>query len=139
MMRKGCLMMETEDKGNVEQERKDIKGELDHMIFHNQEEQFSIAKMKILNTTEGFDEIDVGVKGYNGQLQKEETYIFYGSLINHSKYGLQYDVEQYQTFIPDSKEGLIAYLSSDLFYGIGEKTAEKIVSHVGTNAISKIM
>ena len=132
-------MMETEDRGNVEQERKYIKGELVHMIFHNQEEQFSIAKIKILKTNEAFDETAIVVKGYFSQLQKEETYIFYGSLINHSKFGLQYDVEQYQTFIPDSKEGLIAYLSSDLFYGIGEKTAEKIVSHVGTNAISKIM
>src|SRR5699024_3422510 len=137
MMSKGCLMMETEDKGNVEQERKYIKGELVHMIFHNQEEQFSIAKIKILKTNEAFDETVIVVKDYFRQIQKEETYIFYGSLINHSKFGLQYDVEQYQTFIPDSKEGLIAYLSSDLFYGIGEKTAEKIVSHVGTNAISK--
>src|SRR5699024_11604792 len=66
-------------------------------------------------------------------------YMLYGNLINHPKFGLQYDVEQYQTFIPDSKEGLVAYLSSDLFYGIGKKTAEKIVSHVGTNAMSKIM
>src|SRR5699024_6650494 len=36
-------------------------------------------------------------------------------------------------------DGLIAYLSSDLFYGIGKKTASRIIEHLGESAISKIL
>ena len=36
-------------------------------------------------------------------------------------------------------KGLSAYLSSEIFKGIGKKTAEKIVETLGENAISKIL
>ena len=41
-------------------------------------------------------------------------------------------------FLKQNK-GLLAYLSSELFKGIGKKTAEKIVETLGENAISKIL
>ena len=34
---------------------------------------------------------------------------------------------------------MVQYLASDLFKGIGKRTAEKIVHHLGEHAISKIM
>ena len=37
------------------------------------------------------------------------------------------------------KQGIIAYLSSEIFSGIGKKTAERIVEELGENAISKIL
>src|SRR5699024_1813913 len=55
------------------------------------------------------------------------------------KFGLQFEVQSYQTVIPDSLDGLIAYLSSDLFYGVGEKTASNIVTTLGENAIDMII
>ena len=39
---------------------------------------------------------------------------------------------------PSSYEGIIAYLSSDLFKGIGKKKAKKIVDCFGTDTISII-
>lgn len=116
-----------------------IKGELVHQIFHNSEESFSIAKIRILETNESFSEDEIVVKGYFPILQSSESYVFYGQLIRHPKFGMQYDVERYKTYIPNSEEGLIDYLSSDLFYGIGPKTAENIVSHLGNDAIEKIL
>src|SRR5690625_3747383 len=52
---------------------------------------------------------------------------------------MQYSNESYQTYIPDTKNGLILYLSSDLFYGVGKKIADRIVDHLGNTAISKIL
>ncbi|GGJ83868.1 ATP-dependent RecD-like DNA helicase [Lentibacillus kapialis] len=121
------------------QERGFIKGELLYTIFHNDQENFSIAKIKILETNEDYNEKDIVMKGYFSDLQETAAYYFYGNFERHAKFGLQYKVSSYQTFIPDTKDGLIAYLSSDMFHGIGKKTAEKIVTALGDNAISRIL
>lgn len=116
-----------------------IKGRLLYTIFHNEQEHFSIAKIKIEETNEEYEEKEIVAKGYFSNLQEHTTYYFYGELERHVKFGLQYRVVSYQTALPDTRDGLIAYLSSDLFYGIGKKTAEKIVDQLGESAISKIL
>src|SRR5699024_11076614 len=45
----------------------------------------------------------------------------------------------YQTFVPETKEAVIAYLSSDLFPGVGKRTAQRIVKNLGDQAIQKIL
>ncbi len=116
-----------------------IRGYALYTIFQNESENFSIIKIKIEETNEDFDEKEVVVKGYFTQLADENSYVFYGTFENHNKFGVQYRVDSYQTYIPDTKEGLISYLSSELFYAVGVKTAEKIVNKLGTNAIKKIL
>lgn len=116
-----------------------IKGELLYTIFHNEDEHFSIAKLKVLDTNEDYQEKDIVAKGYFSNLQEGTVYSFFGQVEKHPKFGMQYQVVSYQTFIPDTKDGLIAYLSSDLFYGIGKKTASRIIEHLGESAISKIL
>lgn len=123
---------QTSDKGY-------IRGELLYTIFQNEEENFSIVKLKIIDTNESYEAEEIVGKGHFINLQEGVQYTFYGVLQHHMKYGLQYDVYSYETYIPDTKEGLISYLSSDLFYGIGEKTAQRIVATLGEKAISKIL
>ena len=48
-------------------------------------------------------------------------------------------METFQKEIPATEQGIIHYLSSDLFPGIGRKTAEQIVKKLGPNAIKKIL
>ncbi|RLL48000.1 ATP-dependent RecD-like DNA helicase [Oceanobacillus piezotolerans] len=121
------------------EEKKYIKGQLLRMIYQNEAEHFSIAKIKVQDTTEDFKEKEVVIKGYFSALQEQTTYYFYGTFEKHVKFGLQYTVHAYKTFIPSTKDGLISYLSSELFYGIGKKTAKKVVNHLGESAISKIL
>jgi len=116
-----------------------IKGELLYTIFHNETEHFSIAKVKVKETNEDFEENEIVLKGYFSNLKAYTPYYFYGNFEYHTKFGLQYQVDAYQMYVPDTKEGLIAYLSSDLFYGVGKKTAARIVDHLGENAVSKIL
>lgn len=116
-----------------------IQGTVLYTIFQNESEKFSIIKIKVDETNEDFDEEEIVVKGYFAQLTEENAYYFYGTFESHAKFGVQYRVDSYQTFIPDSKEGLISYLSSELFYAVGVKTAAKIVDKLGTDAISKIL
>lgn len=116
-----------------------IKGELVHTIFENEAEHFSIAKIRILDTNEEIAESEIVIKGYISRLNPTETYVFHGSFEEHKQYGKQYQVEQYERFVPTTYDGIVAYLSSDLFYGIGKKTAEKIVDTLGETAVSKIL
>ena len=116
-----------------------ITGEIVFTIYENVDQHFSIAKIKIIETNEDFDEKEIVVKGHFIQLQKGVVYQFYGSLIQHKKFGLQYDVTSYQTFVPKTEEAVIQYLSSDIFPGVGKKTATRIVEHLGEKAIDKIL
>jgi len=122
-----------------EQENSYIRGELLYTIFQNEVENFSIAKLKIIETNEPYEEKEIVGKGHFIHLQEGMQYTFYGSFKHHVKYGLQYEVKAYETYIPDTKDGLITYLSSDLFYGIGKKTAKRIVDTLGEGAIAKII
>lgn len=116
-----------------------MKGEILFTIFEDVDAHFSIVKMKIHETNEPFEEKEIVGKGNFVQLQKGVVYQFYGRLVDHPKFGRQYDIETYETVLPETKEAIIQYLSSDLFYGIGKKTATSIVNKLGDNAIQKIL
>ncbi|WP_026906298.1 SF1B family DNA helicase RecD2 [Paucisalibacillus globulus] len=127
------------NNGQMEQVQEYIKGELLYTIFQNDIEHFSIAKVKVLDTNLKYDEKEIVVKGYFTQLLEGTVYQFFGQLERHPKYGQQYNVTTYQSFIPDTKDGLVAYLSSDLFHGIGKKTAKKVVDYLGESIVSKVL
>ena len=49
----------------------------------------------------------------------------------NTNYGLQYEVSYYHVNMPETEEGIIAYLSSGLIKGIGPVIAERIVARFG--------
>lgn len=53
-----------------------------------------------------------------------------------SKYGYQLQVEQWQEIVPQTADGLLAYLGSGLIKGIGPKTAEDIVATFGPDTLN---
>ncbi|MFC0522506.1 ATP-dependent RecD-like DNA helicase [Pontibacillus salicampi] len=131
--------MEKQIEEQFQEEKGYIKGELVRMIYQNDVEHFSIALIRILETNETIEEKEVVIKGHFSPLDKGEHYIFYGNVTTHPKFGDQYQVDHYQKEIPTSREGVVLYLSSDLFYGIGKRTAERIVGVLGEQAIPKIL
>ncbi|MBU8905532.1 SF1B family DNA helicase RecD2 [Desertibacillus haloalkaliphilus] len=116
-----------------------IKGELEHLIFHNEDNFYTVAKIKIHETTEAFEEKSITVVGVLPRIEADEVYLFFGNFKEHPKFGLQYQVEQFRKDIPQTAHGIIQYLSSDRFYGIGKKMAEQIVRTLGEHAISMIL
>ena len=77
--------------------------------------------------------------GYFADLNESERYIMYGEITNHPKYGLQFSVKESERVKPDDKDGIIEFLSSDLFKGIGTKMAERIVDTLGEDALNLII
>lgn len=116
-----------------------IKGEIVFIIFENKENHFSILKLKIHETNEPYEDKEIVLKGHFTNLQKGVVYLFHGALTRHPRFGMQYDVSAYKTYVPATKDAVIAYLSSDIFPGVGKKTAEAIVDHMGENAIELIL
>ena len=108
-------------------------------IFHNPQNLFSIAKVKIQQTNTSYQEKEIIVSGYFPQLSMEEQYRFTGAIKNHPKYGIQFQAETFTKEVPETEQGIVHYLSSDMFNGIGRKTAETIVKKLGNDAIKKIL
>ncbi|MBN2300339.1 MAG: ATP-dependent RecD-like DNA helicase [Acholeplasmataceae bacterium] len=110
-----------------------VKGKIKNYVFHNEENSYSIARI----TTDS-DEI-VTIVGYFPIISEDIDYEFSGTWVTHQNYGNQLKVESFHKCEVQSAAGLISYLSSSFFHGIGTKTAEKIIEVLGPNAIKKIM
>lgn len=108
-------------------------------IFHNAQNMYSIIRVKIQETNLQYDDKEIIVVGYFPPLQVDEQYRFTGTLKNHPKYGAQFQIDTFEKEVPATELGIINYLSSDLFVGIGRKTAETIVAKLGVNAIKMIL
>lgn len=67
----------------------------------------------------------------------DEEYDFVGEFVTN-QYGTQFKAKSYTRRNENTLEGVIAYLSSDLFPGIGKVTATKIFDTLGKDTISLI-
>ncbi len=60
-------------------------------------------------------------------------------LYTENKYGKNFEISSYEVIIPESKKGIIKYLSSGDFKGIGKKIAERIVEHFGVERTLEVL
>ena len=110
---------------------KSITGQIINYIFESQDSLYKVCEIE---TADG----EVVIVGNFPHLDEGLFYQFFG-FMKETKYGEQFQVESYQRTDNFTKEGLISYLSSDRFYGIGIKLATNIVETLGLNALTKII
>lgn len=122
--------------------KKYIKGIHKREIFRS-DKGYVIGIFKVKDTNDEDLEIYVNktitFTGYFADLKTDDNYIFYGELIEHPKYGMQYQVTEYERLKPNDKEGIVEFLCSDLFKGIGEKLARNIVTVLGEDCLDMIL
>ncbi|MCH6266760.1 ATP-dependent RecD-like DNA helicase, partial [Neobacillus citreus] len=116
-----------------------IKGRPIVTIFHNEQNLYTVIRIRVDETNHQYDDKEAVVTGYFPRVHEQETYIFYGEFKEHPRFGTQFHVNHFRKDMPQSKQGVIAYLSGEMFKGIGKKTAENIVETLGEDAISKIL
>lgn len=114
-----------------------VIGEVERVIFLSEKTRFHVLKLNIKETNTHFDE-DVIVTGYFHEISEGETYRFNGKVTEHARYGEQFNAHSFKVEMPKTNDGIINYLSSDTFHGIGKKTAEKIVDALGADALEII-
>ena len=137
---KGGGMMEKQDSLDLFAEQgKYIKGKPIVTIFHNEQNLYTVLRIRVEETNEEYEDKEAVITGYFPIIHEQEHYIFYGEMKDHPKFGMQFHATHFRKDIPQTKQGVISYLSSEIFKGIGKKTAEKIVETLGNNAITKIL
>lgn len=62
----------------------------------------------------------------------------HGRWSEHRKHGRRFEFAWYQPLPPLDQDGLVRYLASSTFRGIGPKLAARIVERLGTNALVRI-
>ena len=119
-----------------------FSGTIERIIFENPSNFFRILLLDIEDTdAEDFEDFEIIVTGSMADVMEGEDYSFWGSLVQHPKYGQQLKISRYERAKPSSN-GLVKYFSSDHFKGIGVKTAQKIVQLYGEDTedtIDKIL
>lgn len=114
-------------------------GQVQSEIFTSPDSFFKVLIVSVEGANFDWHEPEITVTGSFGDLSDDQTYRFEGKIVEHPRYGQQFQATSYHVNRPTSKDGLIDFLSGKQFTGIGKKTAEKIVDKLGTDAINKII
>ncbi|WNF17077.1 ATP-dependent RecD-like DNA helicase [Staphylococcus warneri] len=115
-----------------------IKGTVEAILFQNSDNFYTVLKVDTIETNESFDTMPT-VVGFLPNVIEGDVYTFKGQTVEHPRYGKQLKAETFEKELPQTKDAIISYLSSDLFKGIGKKTAQNIVNTLGENAINDIL
>ena len=119
-----------------------IKGNYRKSIYKS-DKSYVIGLFKVRDTNDenlkDFINKTITFTGYFHELNEDDIYCFYGELINTPKYGTQFQVSEYERLTPDDEDGIVAFLSSDLFKGVGEVLAQAIVETLGKDVLNMII
>ena len=83
-----------------------IKGNYRKSIFSS-DKGYVIGLFKVRDTNDeemkDFVNKTITFTGYFHTLNEDDTYLFYGNLTNHPRYGTQYQVSEYERVKPENK------------------------------------
>lgn len=108
-----------------------IIGIVESVIFRNVENGYTVVAL----SCDGKYETAVGIFP---TVSEGEEVVIEGKRVVNDRFGEQIQVESVKTKPPTTPEGIIKYLSSDLFKGVGEVTAKRIVDKYGENTFDII-
>jgi len=102
-----------------------IEGTLDRIVFQNEDNNFTVAKVNLENGEE------VTVVGALIGVQKGAPLFIEGAWVEDKKFGRQFKIDTFQIRSPQTLLGIERYLSSGLIPGIGDELAKRIVKEFG--------
>ena len=122
-----------------------IYGNISRVIYYNEENGYGVVKIKLDGKNEQLkkylEEFYLTEITVTSMFDREplinEDYEFFGKITMNDKYGKQFMATSYSRK-NETLEGVVAYLSSDFFMGVGVKTAKKIYQTLGSDCLNKI-
>jgi len=111
----------------------EIKGQIERITYHNEENSYTIAKMKI-----GGRHDLVTAVGNLLSVSAGEVLKLRGEWHNHPKFGEQFKIASYESLIPATVKGIEKYLGSGLIKGIGPVMAKRLVIKFGLETLNVI-
>ena len=116
-----------------------IKGNFRKYIYKT-DKGYVVGLFKIRDTDELiYKNKTITFTGYFSDLNETDLYILNGNFINHDKYGFQFNTTNYEIILPEEKDNIISFLSSNLFKGISALKATLVVETLGTNCLNLIL
>jgi exodeoxyribonuclease V alpha subunit len=118
-----------------------IKGTFRKIIFEgNNNYVVGLFRIKETDIEDLYEFVNraITITGYFHELTIDEKYIMNGEVVINKRYGMQFNVDSYERLIPEGKDAIVEFLSSGLFKGIGDKTAEDIVNTLGEDTLKLI-
>jgi len=112
-----------------------IEGIVDHIIFHNEENGYTVF---ILRWDSESGEEESTCTGYINDIVAGEEIEVSGSWVNNPKYGLQLSVTTAEKKVPTTADGIEKYLASGVIKGIGARMAKRIVEEFGEHTFEVI-
>ena len=110
-----------------------IRGQIERITYSNDENGYTVARVKVLNRTDL-----ITIVGHIANPTAGEILEMTGEWSLHPKYGEQFKVFSYQSVVPASIKGIEKYLGSGLIKGIGPKMASRIVKVFGEQTLDII-
>lgn len=109
----------------------ELEGIVDEIIFRNDDNGYTVFL---------FDCSDKGYVAVGSFLSINigENLKLVGNFKHNGKYGMQFQVDSYESIAPKTRNGIIRYLSSGLIKGVGPVTAEAIVKKFKENTLEII-
>lgn len=107
-------------------EIKEITGLVDHIIFRNDENGYTVLVL----------EDDTVVTGLFPSVSAGENLLLRGDFVVHETYGVQFQARDYEITAPEDEEDIIRYLGSGAIKGIGPALAKRIVKKFGTDTFN---
>ncbi len=111
----------------------DLQGQIERITFHNDENGFTIARLKVYGRSDLVSIVGNLMSPTPGEILKLQ-----GEWANHPKYGEQFKIVKYKTSVPASVYGIQKYLGSGLIKGIGPVMAKRIVKQFGKDTLDII-
>jgi len=118
-----------------------LQGELEIVTFHSEESGYTVLRVLPEKGYADPEDIIPGRVTAVGEMQSPAEGMrvrLTGRWTSHPKHGRQFRIETAAVLAPADKRGLVRYLASPTFKGIGEKTAENIVKTLGLEALEII-
>jgi len=99
-----------------------IQGQIERITFQNEENGFTVAKMKV----KGKKDL-VTITGNLPGTNAGEILELWGEWNNHPKFGSQFKIVRFKSVMPATVVGIEKYLGSGLIKGIGPIMAKRLV------------
>lgn len=103
-----------------------IKGYIDHIIFHNAENGYTVMTFIA-------DEEELTCVGNLAQASPGENLELTGEFISHPTYGEQFRIDHCRETEPEDEQAIERYLGSGAIKGIGAALAARIVKRFGSD------
>ena len=111
----------------------EIKGQVERITYRNEENSYTIAKMKV-----GGRHDLVTVVGNLLSVSPGEVLQLKGEWHNHPKFGEQFKIISYESVVPATVKGIERYLGSGLIKGIGPVMAKRLVDKFALETLTVI-